>query len=56
MAESCRGTNPLQAIAGSRSAGNGTISDGDYLVVSLDLTIAGTPWLGAGPVVVGGGA
>ena len=56
MAESCLGTYPLQAIAGSQSPGNVSPADGNYLVVSLDVAVAGTPWLGAGPVVVGGSA
>jgi hypothetical protein len=53
MAESCRGTYPLQAIAGVHTPGTIMPGDGDHLVLSLDLTIAGTPWLGAAPVVVG---
>jgi hypothetical protein len=53
MAESCLGTYPLQAIAGAHTPGTAVPTDGDHLVLSLDLTIGGTPWLGAAPVVIG---
>jgi Xaa-Pro aminopeptidase len=53
MAESCRGTYPLQTIASASGPTGATLFDGDYVVLSLDLTVGGTPWLGAGPMVVG---
>jgi hypothetical protein len=49
MAESCRGTNPLQAIAGARVAADATLMAGDHVVLSLALTVDGLPWLGAAP-------
>ena len=52
MAESCRCSNPLQAIAGSRDAADATLMAGDHVVLSLDLTVAGMPWSGAAPVVI----
>jgi hypothetical protein len=50
MAESCIGSYPLQAVAGS--AGPDGRPPGDFLVLTVDLTIEGRPWIGAMPVVV----
>jgi hypothetical protein len=53
MAESCLGSYPLQAVASSRAAGAYTPAVQDFLVLTLELTIDGTPWIGAAPMVVG---
>jgi Xaa-Pro aminopeptidase len=53
MAETCVGSYPLQAIAASRGAGDYAPALGDFLVLSLELTIDGAPWIGAGPAIVG---
>jgi len=53
MAESCIGTYPLQVTASSRSLSNGAPAAGDFIVLSLALTIDGSPWVGAAPLIVG---
>ncbi len=53
MVESCIGSYPLQVIAGSTTLGDAAAKDGDFLVLSLEMTIDGTPWLAAAPMVVG---
>jgi Creatinase/Prolidase N-terminal domain len=53
MIESCVGSYPLQAIAASSMAGTAAAQNGDFLVLSFELTIDRTPWLGAAPVIVG---
>jgi len=53
MAESCLGSYPLQVIASSRSSSNGAPATGDFVVLSLALTIDGVPWVGAAPLIVG---
>ena len=53
LAESCRGTNPLQPIAGARAPANAPLIAGDHVVLTLDLTVGGMPWLGAASVVIG---
>jgi hypothetical protein len=48
------GSYPLQVIAASHSPGANRPAQRDFLVLSLELTIDGTPWLGAAPAIVGG--
>ena len=55
MAESCLGSYPLQVIAGSRSGNGDVLQIGDFLVLTIELSLDGTPWLGAAPLIVGGG-
>ncbi|MFL4967363.1 MAG: aminopeptidase P family N-terminal domain-containing protein [Xanthobacteraceae bacterium] len=55
MAESSIGSYPLQVVAGSHSPSNRAPAERDLLVLSLELTIDGSPWLGAAPAIVGGG-
>ena len=50
MVESCIGSYPLQVIAAATSPGDGGPRDGDFLVLSIELTIDGAPWHGAAPV------
>jgi Creatinase/Prolidase N-terminal domain len=52
MAESCRGTYPLEVVESSRSPSRGGLFAGTYLVLSVDLTVDDVPWLGAAPVFV----
>jgi|SRR5829696_6648405 len=54
MAESCVGSYPLEVIASSATSDKGA-PDGSFLVLSLDLTVNGVPWIGAAPAFVGGG-
>ena len=53
MAESSIGSYPLQVVAGSHSPSNRGPAERDLLVLSLELTIDGSPWLGAAPAIVG---
>jgi hypothetical protein len=53
MAESCIGSYPLQVVASSRAATKDVAQSGDFLVLTIALTIDGTPWLGAAPLIVG---
>jgi creatinase/prolidase-like protein len=52
MAESCRGSYPLQVVDSSRSPGKDRELPGTYLVLSIDLTVDDVPWLGAAPFFV----
>ena len=52
MAESCRGTYPLEVVASSRSgSGYAPVAD-TYLILSADLALNGVPWLGTAPMFV----
>jgi hypothetical protein len=53
MAESCAGSYPLSVIASSRSNGGAVPIDGQFLVLTVGLSLAGAPWIGAAPVIVG---
>jgi len=53
MAESCVGSYPLSVVASSRAAGAAVPSDGQFLVLTVELSLDGTPWLGAAPLIVG---
>jgi len=52
MAESPIGSYPLEAIASSRSPGRGGLPEGGFAVLTVELAVDGTPWLGAAPVFV----
>jgi hypothetical protein len=54
MAESCKGSYPLEVVDSSRSPDRDGQLPGTYLVLSVDLTVDDVPWLGAAPVFVGG--
>jgi hypothetical protein len=53
MAESCIGSYPLEAIAGSDSPSKEAPAEGGFIVLSMELIIDGIPWLGAAPAFVG---
>ena len=53
MAESCIGSYPLAAIASSRMQAKDAPATGQFLVLTIELTIDGAPWLGAAPLIVG---
>ena len=55
MAESCLGSYPLQVIAGSRAPRQDFPATGEFLVLTIELSLDGTPWIGAAPLIVGGG-
>jgi len=46
MAESCTGSYPLAAITAAPAAGS-------FLVLTVELSVGGIPWLGAAPAFVG---
>jgi Creatinase/Prolidase N-terminal domain len=52
MAESPIGSYPLQAIASSRAPDRDGVAADSFFVLSLELVVEGTPWLGAAPVFV----
>jgi hypothetical protein len=51
MAESCKGSYPLEVVDSSRSPSR-DVPPGTYLVLSVDLTVDDIPWLGAAPIFV----
>jgi hypothetical protein len=53
MAESCTGSYPLSVISHARAPRNDVVSDGQFLVLTLDLSLSGAPWMGAAPMIVG---
>ena len=53
MAESCTGSYPLSAVASSRAAGKDAPANGQFLVLTVELTRDGAPWLRAAPLIVG---
>jgi hypothetical protein len=55
MAESCIGSYPLTVIASSRAPGNVAPADGQFLVLTIELTLDGAPWIGAAPLIAGCG-
>ena len=56
IAEGCTGSYPLSAVASSRAAGKDALVNGQFLVLTVELTLDGAPWLGAAPLVIGQGS
>jgi hypothetical protein len=52
MAESCVGSYPLEVVASSRAPAAAAPASGSFLVVTVELAVAGIPWLGAAPAFV----
>jgi len=52
MAESCRGSYPLEVVESSRSPHKEAPAAGTFLVLSVELAVDGIPWLGAAPMFV----
>lgn len=53
MAESCTGSYPLSAVASSRmTAGEAPVAN-QFVVLTVELTLGGAPWIGAVPLIVG---
>jgi hypothetical protein len=52
MAESPVGSYPLQAVASSRAPDPDGVPDGGFMVLTIELALDGTRWLGAAPVLV----
>ena len=53
MAESCTGSYPLSVVASSRSPGANLPAPGQFMVLTVELSINGTPWIGAAPLIAG---
>jgi hypothetical protein len=53
IAEGCTGSYPLSALASSRTLAKDTPANGQFLVLTVELTIDGKPWIGAAPLIVG---
>ena len=52
MVESCIGSYPLQVIASSR-AGDQAFAENQFVVLTVELSLGGAPWIGAAPQIVG---
>ena len=52
MAESCVGSYPLEVVASS-NAGDNAFAEGQFVVVTVELSLNGAPWIGAAPMIVG---
>jgi hypothetical protein len=53
LAESCTGSYPLSVVASSRTPTNHLPGNGQFLVLTVELSIDGAPWIGAAPLNVG---
>jgi hypothetical protein len=53
LAESCIGSYPLSVVASSRAPGKDTLVNGQFLVLTVELSLDGAPWIGAAPLIVG---
>jgi hypothetical protein len=53
LAEGCTGSYPLSAVASSRAPGSFSPGSGQFLVLMIELSLDGMPWIGAAPLVVG---
>ena len=53
IAESCTGSYPLSAVASSRAPAKDAPVNGQFLVLTVELTLDGAPWIGAAPLIVG---
>jgi hypothetical protein len=51
MAESCIGSYPLQVVASSR-AGDNAFAAGEFVVLTVELSLGGMPWIAAAPAIV----
>jgi hypothetical protein len=52
-AESCVGSYPLSAIATSRALAKDVPVNGQFIVLTIELTLGGAAWIGAAPLIVG---
>jgi hypothetical protein len=53
MAESCTGSYPLSVVASSRTPEKNAPANGQFVVLSVGLTLNDVPWIGAKPLIVG---
>jgi creatinase/prolidase-like protein len=52
--EACLGTQPFSIVSSSEGPARGSLPAGALACLSLKLDLADGPWLGGGPVVIGG--
>ncbi len=50
LAEGCAGSYPLSAVASSRAASPFAPGSGQFLVLTIELSLDGAPWIGAAPL------
>jgi hypothetical protein len=55
MAESCTGSYPLSVVSHSRAPQGDTVGDGQFVVLTVELSLDGAPWIGAAPTIAGKG-
>jgi Xaa-Pro aminopeptidase len=53
IAESCIGSYPLSVVASSRVPDGDAPVDGQFLVLTVELSLNGAPWVSAAPLIVG---
>jgi hypothetical protein len=53
MAESCTGSYPLTVVNSSRAPGKDTPANDQFMVLTVELTLDGAPWIGAAPLIIG---
>ncbi len=53
MAESCVGSYPLATVASSRGANKEAPVDGAFYVLTVELALGGSRWIGAMPLIIG---
>jgi Creatinase/Prolidase N-terminal domain len=51
--ESSLGSYPLAVIASSRTPANDEVVAGSYMVLTVELRLDGSPWIGSAPLIVG---
>jgi hypothetical protein len=53
IVESCTGSYPLSPVASSRAANKTAPLQNQFLVLTVELTVGGKPWIGAAPRISG---
>jgi len=53
LVEGCTGSYPLSALASSRAPGHHALRNGQFLVLTVELSVNGAPWIGTAPLIVG---
>jgi creatinase/prolidase-like protein len=53
LAESCTGSYPLSAFGSSRAGGQDALKSGQFLVLTVELSVDGAAWIAAAPLIVG---
>ena len=56
LAESCIGSYPLAAVASSRMTSAGSLASGQFIVLTVELSLDGAPWVGTAPLIAESGS